>query len=146
MELASFILSIVALLGAFLTYLYHDRKIKKQEKLLNDYQLKKIETEEIENKKAQIKGNIIIGDRGSCSFIIFNSGKSTAHNIRIEILSKLDGIINFEFVPYEMLNPQERTQTRFFLTERHVQTLKVKYIWNDDFKQDNEFIQVLSIT
>ena len=57
-ENLSFLLSILAMLGSIITYFYHDRKIKKQEKKLNDYQLNKFKIEDIENNKAQIKGNI----------------------------------------------------------------------------------------
>lgn len=145
METASLIISIIAIIGSIFTYLYHDRKIKNQEKRLNDYQLKKFELEDTENKKAQIKGNIIKTGAGNRSLIIFNAGKSTAHNIRLEILSKTDGIIDLEFTPYEMLNPQERTETRFFLAEGHAPTLKVRFVWNDSYKENNEFIQVITI-
>ncbi len=144
MENTSLILSIIAILGSIFTYFYHDRKIKIQEKKLNDYQLKKIELEDIENKKAQIKGNIITNG-GHGALKIFNAGKSTAHNIRLELLSEQDGIFDLEFTPFEMLNPQESTETSFFLAEGHAPTLKVKYIWNDSYKEDNEFIQVLTI-
>jgi len=145
METVSIILSVLAVLGSIFTYFYHDRKIKNQEKRLNEYQLKKFELENIENQKAQIKGNVIKTGAGNRSLIIFNAGKSTAHNIRLKILSDTNGIIDLEFDPYEMLNPQEKTETRFFLSEGHTPTLKVKYIWNDSFKENNEFVQVITI-
>ncbi len=145
MEKITFILSILAILGSLFTYFYHDKKIKHQSKRLNDYQLKKFETEDIENRKAQIKGKIKKGERGQRTLIISNAGKATAHNIRLEIISEQNGIINLKFNPYEMLNPLEDTETVFFLTEGHIPILKVKYIWNDNFQNNNEFIQVLSI-
>ncbi|GAT64058.1 hypothetical protein [Paludibacter jiangxiensis] len=144
MENASLILPILAILVPIYIYVRHDRKIKNQEKKLNDYQLKKFELEDIENKKAQIKGNIITnGGRGVLK--VFNTGKSTAHNIRLELLSKPEGIIGLEFDPFAMLNSQESTETSFFLAEGHTSTLKVKYTWNNSYKEDNEFIQVLTI-
>jgi len=145
METASLILSMLAILGSIFTYFYHDRKIKNQEKRLNEYQLKKFELEDIENQKAQIKGNVTKTGTGNRALIIFNAGKSTAYNIRLEILSETDGIIALKFDPYEMLNPQEKTDTNFFLTEGHAKTLKVKYVWNDRYKENNNFVQVLTI-
>lgn len=145
MKTASLILSVLAILGSIFTYFYHDRKIKKQEKRLNDYQLKKYELEDVENQKAQIKGNLIKTSNANRTLLIFNAGKSTAHNIRLELLSELQGIIGFEFKPFEMLNPQEKTETRFFLASRHAQTIKVKYVWDDSYKKNNEFIQVITI-
>lgn len=145
MEKISIILSVLAILGSVFIYFYHDMKIKKQEKRLNDYQLKKFETEDIDSKKAQIKGNIKKGEKGSRTLIILNAGKATARNIRLEVLSDQEGIINLNFNPYEMLNPQENTETSFFLAEGHTPNLKVKYIWNDNFHENNEFIQVLTV-
>lgn len=145
MDIISFVLSVLAILGSVFIYFYHDKKIKQQEKRLNDYQLKKFEKEDIESKKAQIKGSIKKGEKGLRTLIVFNAGKATAHNIRLEILSDQEGIINLEFIPFEMLNPQENTETIFFLTEGHTPILKIKYIWNDEFQENNEFIQVLTI-
>ncbi|MBB3186235.1 hypothetical protein [Microbacter margulisiae] len=145
METASLIVSIIAIIGSIFTYLYHDRKIKNQEKRLNDYQLKRFELDDIENNKAQIKGDIIKIGAGNRSLRIFNAGKSTAHNIRLETLSEPIGIIGLEFTPYEMLNPQEKTETSFLLTEGHAPTLKVRFIWNDNYKENNEYIQVITI-
>ncbi len=144
MEYISLTLSILAIAGSAFTYFYHDRKIKNQEKKINDYQLKKFESEDIENKKAQIKGNIITNN-GHGILKIFNAGKSTARNIRLELLCEPKGIIGLKFDPFEMLNPQESTEVRFGLAEGHVPRLKVKYIWNDNYKEDNEFTQILTI-
>jgi hypothetical protein len=145
MEIASFILSVLAILGSGFTYFHHDRRIKIQEKQLNEFQLKKNQTEEIDNQKAKINGNIIKEEQGRRKLIVYNSGKSAAYNIRLEVLSNLNGIIRFDFVPYEMLNPQEKTEMHFFLAEGHVPTLKVKFIWKDNFNDNNEFVQILSI-
>lgn len=145
MEIATIILSILAILGSIFVYFSHDKKIKKQEKILNDYQIKRFESEDIENKKAEIKGNIRKRDKGLRTLIVFNSGKNTAYNIRLEFLSELNGIIDLEFQSYEMLNPQESTEICFFLVEGHAPTLKVKYIWNDNFRENNEFAQILTL-
>lgn len=145
MEVASIILSLLAFLGSIFTYFNHDIKIKKQEKRLNDYQLSKYELEDVENQKAQIKGNLIKTAVATRSLIVFNAGKSIGYNIRLELLSELEGIIDFEFKPFEMLNPQEKTETRFFLASGHAETIKVKYVWDDSFKKNNEFIQRITI-
>lgn len=63
MEMASIIISIVALLGSLVTYIIHDHKIKEQEKKINEYQLAKFKEEEEEGKKALISGNIIKTER-----------------------------------------------------------------------------------
>ncbi|MCX2450029.1 hypothetical protein OQX61_01990 [Pedobacter sp. PLR] len=60
----SLIISIAALCFSAITYVAHDRRIKKQEGLINAYQLEKIDAEKIEQKKAFVKANLIKGDKG----------------------------------------------------------------------------------
>ena len=49
------VISILAILFSLYTYFVHYKKIKEQTKLINDYQLQKIEIESIEEKKAKIR-------------------------------------------------------------------------------------------
>ena len=58
------IISCLALGVSVFTYFKHDKKIKAQEQIINDYQINKIAKENEESKKASIRGNIIKGDRG----------------------------------------------------------------------------------
>jgi hypothetical protein len=145
MEVASLVLSIIAVLGSFLTYLNHDRRLKKQEELINDFEIEKRRSEENEQKKAHIKGNIIPYAKGHRKLMILNAGKATAYNIRTEILSDTKGIFYSEIEPYEMLNPQDNFENSMHLAYGHLPTLKVKYIWDDEFEKNREFLQVLDL-
>jgi hypothetical protein len=145
MEIISLVLSIIAVLGSLFTYFNHDRKIKKQELLINDYELKKRHSEEVEQKKAQVKGNIIPYAKGLRKLVTFNAGKSVAYNIRIEILNEQECIIHPVFGPYEMLNPQESFENNLHLAYGHTPTLKIKYIWDDEFGDNNQLVQVLDL-
>lgn len=147
MDYISFGLSILALSGTIYTYLKHDKKLKSQESRLNEYQLKKIGVEEIENKKALIKGNLLKGDKGKRTLKVFNSGKAIAHNIRFEVIEGEDGFlfVNNEIFPFEFLNPQDGTEIIFHVHMDSPDKIKVKFFWDDSFKKDNEFIQVFSI-
>lgn len=63
METISFIIACIAFAFSIFTFIFYDHKLKKQEKILNEYQLKKNETEEIENRKAKIRGSILRGEK-----------------------------------------------------------------------------------
>ena len=145
MEVASLALSIIAVLGSFLTYLNHDRRLKKQEEPINDFEIEKRRSEENEQKKAHIKGNIIPYAKGHRKLMILNAGKATAYNIRTEILSDMNGIFYSEIEPYEMLNPQDSFENNMQLAYGHFPTLKIKYIWDDEFEKNREFLQVLDL-
>jgi hypothetical protein len=148
MDVGNIISSVLSLLAIALTiimYFKHDKRLKKQEEKLNAYQIKKIEDEESDSKKAQIRGNIIRGDKGKRILKIFNSGKAIARNIRIEYLGNMEGIYpNDNHFPYELLNPQDSTEIYLLLSEGAIK-LNVKFLWSDDSANDNEFIQVLTL-
>ena len=64
MDIISIALSAFAILLTIIMYFKHDKRLKKQEEKLNAYQLKKIDEEESESKKAQVRGNMIKGVKG----------------------------------------------------------------------------------
>ena len=103
-----------------------------------------IENEEI--KKASIRGNIIKGDRGKRTLKVYNCGKATARDIRVEGLDtdSLAVMRNYLF-PYELMNPQDYTEVIIWIVKDSPSTIKLKYIWDDDFGQNNEFEQVLTL-
>jgi len=58
MEIISIILSVLALLFSAYTYFAHDKKLKEQERQLNDYQFRSLKQGEEENLKAIIDKNL----------------------------------------------------------------------------------------
>ena len=142
----SLLLSILALIASVFTYFKHDKKLKEQERKINEYQLKQIEKEDLESKKAAIRGNIIKGLKGSRTLKVYNSGRATAHNIRLYGLN-VEGVISRydDIFPYELMNPQDYTELTIHLVMGCPQTIKLKYIWDDEFGDNNAFEQVLTI-
>jgi hypothetical protein len=146
MEQASLILSIIALLGSLATYIVHDRKIKKQEAKINEYQLARFKEEEEDSKKAQICGNIIKYYKGKRVLKVYNKGKSPAKNIRIEGIDENKFYIHgMDLLPYELLNPQDGFEMNIVLYTGSPKTLKLSFFWDDAVQDNNEFTQVLSL-
>lgn len=139
------IISCLALGVSVFTYFKHDKKIKAQEQIINDYQIKKIKKEDEDRKKASIRGNIV-NYRGKSILKIFNCGKASARNIRVE---GLDGdslmVYGTERLPYELMHPQDSTELTIWITKDSASIIKLKYIWDDDFGRNNEFEQVLTL-
>lgn len=146
MELYSLIISVLALIASIFTYLRHDKKLKEQERRINEYQLKQIEKEDLESKKAAIRGNIVKGLKGGRTLKVYNSGRATARNIRVEGLD-VNGIFYMrrDIFPYELMNPQDYTEVTIHLVACCPSTIKLKYIWDDEYGDNNEFEQVLTI-
>lgn len=146
MELYSLIISVLALIASIFTYFKHDKKLKEQERKINDYQLKQIEKEDLESKKAAIRGNIVKGLKGGRILKVYNSGRATARNIRVEGLD-VNGLFHRadKLFPYELMNPQDYTEVTIHLMMSCPSTIKLKYIWDDEFGNNNKFEQVLTI-
>ena len=144
--IAAFVVSLGALIFSAYTYSKHDKKIKAQEQIINDYQINKIKKEDEESRKANIKGNIYPGNKGKLILKVFNSGKAIARNIRVEGLD-VDSliIIGKELFPYVLMNPQDNTELTLLITKDSPSTIRLRYIWDDDFGQNNEFEQVLTL-
>ena len=143
--LSSF-LSLLAIVLTIAMYFKHDKRLKKQEEKLNSYQLKKIYNEESDNKKAQVRSNIVKGEKGRRTLKVYNAGKSSATNIRLEYLTSTNGLFEGKNpFPYELLNPLDYTEVVFQLTKDSPETIKVKFAWDDEFKKDNEFTQILTL-
>lgn len=144
--IAAFVVSLGALIFSAYTYSKHDKKIKAQEQIINDYQINKIKKEDEESRKANIKGNIYPGNNGKLILKVFNSGKAIARNIRVEGLD-VDSliVIGKELFPYELMNPQDNTELTLWITKDSPSTIRLRYIWDDDFGQNNEFEQVLTL-
>ena len=124
----------------------HDKKLKEQERKINEYQLKQIEKEDLESKKAAIRGNIVKGLKGKRTLKVYNSGRAIARNIRIEGLD-VEGLFHRadEVFPYELMNPQDYTEVNIMLFNNCAPTIKLKYIWDDESGKNNEFEQVLTL-
>lgn len=146
METWSLIIAILALLFSAFTYLKHDKKLKDQERKINDYQLKKIEKDDLESKKAAIRGNIIKSPKGHVTLKVYNSGRAAARNIRVEGL-EISGLFHNAagLLPYKLMNPQDYTEITINPLTDSLSIIDLKYIWDDESGKDNEYEQVLTI-
>lgn len=147
MEVLGLIISILALAASIFTYLKHDKKLKDQERIINEYHLRQIEKEDLESKQAAIRGTIVKGLKsGNRTLKVYNSGRALARNIRIEGLD-VAGMFHQAntLFPYELMNPQDYTEVFILLANGYPSTIKLKYIWDDESGKDNEFEQVLTV-
>ena len=138
-------LSVLAIVGSIFTYFSHDRKIKKQEARINEYQLTKLKEEEEENKKALISGNIIKKESGQRILKIYNKGKAIATNINVQGLEIREIDVYDKILPYELMNPQDYSEIRFRIIMNAPPTLKLTYTWDDEYKTGNTYTQILSL-
>lgn len=143
----SLLVSCIALMLAVFTYFKHDRKLKKQEHLLNEYQLSKITEEQAEGRKAIVRANIVKLSSGKRTIKIYNAGKSRARNVNVLWPSGNDmlHIFNEDIFPYEFINPQDSTELNALIIKDNVSTVKIQLTWDDEYQSENIQEQILTL-
>lgn len=147
MEYISLIVSICALAISAISFIRYDRKIKKQNWLINQYQIQQIEEKKCAQNSAKISGSIIKGKMGMRTLVITNTGLAPARNINITDIRNIKGIIQTGGLcfPYKLLNPREQIEVTFLLAECAPNVINMKYSWDDDLKTDNIYQQSLQL-
>lgn len=125
----------VAAFGFSIFSLWRQRKYDEQTRQLNALLIEKERGETVSAKKADLFANFVKTGKSSWQFRIYNRGKGTARNTRVEILDGEElfqtGDIDRKF-PYPSL---EQHQAINLLVRVHYQSPRkatVKLAWNDD--------------
>lgn len=148
MEWASLIISIISLLISGISFFRYDRKIKKQNLILNQYQIQEIEKERIKKKCANISGEIKMGkSNGMRKLIISNKGLAPARNINMTDIRNFRGILltGMPCFPFDLLNPGEHIEIPFMISESTPDNINMEYTWDDDNKVHNIYKQNLKL-
>jgi hypothetical protein len=144
MALAGFIISILAFLFSLFIYFVHDKKIKDQTKLINDYQLQKIEKESIEDKKAKIEATVQWLSNRNRKFLVINKGKSKAKNVNV-IFQKIEEFrVNSNPFPIDIL-PNHSIEINFQVAIGGPDKIELQFEWDDDFQEKNITTQMVQL-
>lgn len=139
------LLSTCALALSAFTYFNHDRKIKKQQQLINDYQIEKVEKEKIESLHAVIEAKTIRKREGLNGIVIYNAGKSTAKSLVVTIPANELYEIMSNPCPID-LRPQHNIEINIMLFNNFPEKVELKFEWKDEFKDTNierQYVQLL---
>lgn len=142
----SIIIATLALLFSVFTYVTHDRKLKKQEKQLNEYQIRALAQGEEENKKAVIRAKAQKIKGGQRTLYICNTGKSKARNVTVA-MEKVDQVFATRPdmpVTYPELLPDAPRGIILYLSEGD-DILTLNYSWDDDLGTDHKESQTIDL-
>lgn len=140
-SLIAILISIVSLVYSF----FNGKKLRKQQRLINEFTLKEKKIKEETNKKAKIKINVEKQDEAKYYIRVKNVGVAPAENIFID-WQGIDNSQNSKIaiydkgnLPYPLLNSEEDFLIMLWLFEGHENTLPIiKIHWEDNFSKDNE--------
>lgn len=104
-------------------------------------QIAKLKQEAIEKKQARIRGNIIDAPgNGNRKLKIFNAGQAVARNVNVEWLNPDEEVyVQWEFGLIGEISPQNGRSYNIGLCMGHPDTMRLRYTWADDYKDDNVF-------
>ncbi|HCM29237.1 MAG TPA: hypothetical protein PLK25_06725 [Bacteroidales bacterium] len=131
------ILSIFAIVFQLYIYIIYDRKLKKQQVQINDYDLNEKKQKEIESKQANIEHTIIIGEKNNKCLIIINKGMSTARNFAVLLPDNVNVQIVYSHDIFD-LPPDCYVDIPYSFTFDSDFKFLIKVKWDDDYKENNE--------
>lgn len=137
--------SLLALASSGFTFWFYERKLKKQDAKINEYQLKLFEKSEEEEKHAKIEANIYEHKNYIFRTKIYNSGKSVARNVACKLINAPRGLsIRGDNAPFPYLNPQQSIEIIIEdVTEEA--WIDVEFTWDDDSATGNRSTQCLQL-
>lgn len=146
MELISIILAVIAFVFSFVTYLVHDRRLKKQELLLNAYQLRSLSQEEEKSKRAVIRAKAVKLVSGQRKLYIGNVGNAVARNLRVDMLDNAQVIATRPNMPltYAEVLPNATREITLMLTSGNDE-LTLSYEWEDEYSRENKESQTIDL-
>lgn len=143
-QIFPFVISGLALILSLYTYFKHDKKIKKQSELINEFQLIKLKKEAEAEKKAIIEANVIKGEKGKRIIKVYNKGKSVAKNVIVTFPGEPK--ISFMRYPESIdLRAQNSMEIIFYVFNGSPDTFEINFKWEDCIEKENEDSQIIQI-
>lgn len=138
------ILSLLGIISGVYAYLRHDRKLKTQEKKLNDLQIKQYEEQEAKEKKAEFHAHVVHTPKGMSMIRFENTGKADATNVRVEILTSKSELATVDLMkswgPYNLINSQSYREEQLILYVGRPGIISIKITWDDAYEKDRTSI------
>lgn len=146
MEILSIIFAALSLVFSCYTFFAHDRRLKKQEKQLNEYQLRSLAQSEDESKKAIIRAKAIKYKSGNRTLYIYNEGKAKARNLKVEMPDAKQVYASRPDFPlrYDELLPKASREVTLLLSEGD-NVLTLAYEWEDNYSRENKECQTIDL-
>lgn len=144
MEIAGIIIALFALTLSLFTYIKHDLKIKKQDALLNSYQLEKIKVEKEQEQKAIIEANVVTDHKGRKIIKVYNKGKTTAKDVNV-ILPQNEGFNAINNPCPIDIKPQNGIEIILIVFYGCPDKVKITFEWKDNFKDNNVDYQMIQL-
>ena len=143
---AALVVAAVTAVSSFFVFLRYDRRLKKQEKQLNDkldfiydFQISQINVEKANQNRADLLVVALpYNGNGNHTIRISNKGKGKARNIRLgdNTMTQSNGIILNRFKTIEGLESMGRADFILSCSEGMKNNQQLTLIWNDEIEEN----------
>ncbi|GEO24034.1 hypothetical protein [Cyclobacterium qasimii] len=143
-QIIPIIVSMLSLGLSLYTYCKHDAKIKKQNTLINQFQLEKLRKETDSEKKAIIEANVVKREKGKRIVKVYNKGKAIAKNVVVTF----PGAPNVSIMDYPAsidIRAQNSIDIQINASKISPETLKINFEWEDDLSLNNKDSQIIQV-
>lgn len=137
-------ISTFSLLFSLFTFIRHDNKIKKQNNLINSFQLEKFRKEIEADKKANIEVNVIRKEKGLRILKVYNKGKAIAKNVNVNF-PKNSNVAILDYPSSFILKPQNSIEISMHVFNESPNSLEIDLEWVDDFNPYNKESQIIQL-
>ena len=131
------IIAIVSLLLSVFSFFFFEVKIKKQEKVLNDYKI--AEYKEVERNKlyAHLSIDAYWRDKDTLYLIVENHGPSDAYNVCIKDLDKESFLFRdlASSFPIKTIDSGDSAQLELLVYSDMPEKTRIQVTWEDDSKE-----------
>lgn len=138
-SLISLGLSVLTIAASVYAFWRYDKRINKQNILINEFTIREQKEKEEEERKAAIEVSHIYNGRGSGDLYITNVGRADARDLRMDIDEHEDSGIFWsvgDLFPYRCLTPGPIIRIHYGLMSGYQKDPILIFNWNDDFGTD----------
>ena len=144
-SLVSLAISLFTLIFSIFIYKKHGKRLDLQQEELNAFQISKYNEEKTLSRCANITGELISNGRGKVSFIVTNTGKDIARNIRINIINCPNCIILSDITNINSLGPNKTWTFTLHLSNGCPTFFTFKYTWDDGYAENREITEDIKV-
>lgn len=141
------VIAIATLLFSIFSFLFFEVKIKKQEKILNDYKIAEYREAEQDKLYAHLSIDTYWRDKNTLYLIVENRGPSDAYNVCIKDLDKESFLFRdlASSFPLETIDSGDSAQLELLVYSEMPEKTRIQVTWEDDSKEthtDKVFIHI----
>ena len=141
------IIAIVSLLLSVFSFFFFEVKIKKQEKVLNDYKIAEYKEVERDKLYAHLSIDTFWRDKDTLYLIVENHGPSDAYNVCIKDLDKESFLFRdlASSFPIKTIDSGDSAQLELLVYSDMPEKTRIQVTWEDDSKEAHTDKVVLHI-